>query len=45
MAAGITCHLWPHAQSPEGDEPVSVRLVCGWDTRLDEVSGALAALS
>lgn len=45
MAAGITCHLWPHTQSPEGDEPVSVRLVCGWDTALADVEAALAALA
>ena len=43
--AGIGFHLWPHTQNEAGDEPLSVRLVCGWDTRLDDVSGALAALS
>ena len=47
LAAGISCHLWPHTQSADGDadEPVSIRLVCGWDTGLDDVTAALAALA
>ena len=44
-AAGIGYHLWPHTQAEAPDDPVSVRLVCGWDTRPEEVAGALAALS
>ena len=45
MAAGIACHLWPHTQTPDGDEPVSIRLVCGWDTTLEDVTAALTALA
>ena len=44
-AAGISYHLWPHTQAETGDDPVSIRLVCSWDTRLEDVSGALAALA
>ncbi|WP_323033448.1 threonine aldolase family protein [Paracoccus sp. (in: a-proteobacteria)] len=43
--AGISYHLWPHTQTGDGEEPVSIRLVCGWDTRLDEVNAALQALA
>ncbi|MDQ7262354.1 beta-eliminating lyase-related protein [Paracoccus sp. PS-1] len=44
-ASGICYHLWPHTQDAEGEEPVSIRLVCGWDTRLDDVTAALRALA
>ena len=44
-AAGMSFHLWPHTQDEAGDEPLSIRLVCGWDTRLEDVTGALAALA
>ncbi len=44
-AAGMSVHLWPHTQDEAGDEPLSIRLVCGWDTRLEDVTGALAALA
>lgn len=44
-AAGICYHLWPHAQQDGGNGPVSVRMVCGWDTRLEDVTAVLAALS
>lgn len=45
VVAGIACHLWPHTQSADGDEPVSIRLVCGWDTALSDIEAALAALA
>ncbi|KGJ07851.1 low specificity L-threonine aldolase [Paracoccus versutus] len=44
-AGGLCYHLWPHSQKAEDDEPVGVRLVCGWDTRLEDVTGALQALA
>lgn len=44
-AAGMSFHLWPHTQSETGEDPLSVRLVCGWDTRLEDVTAALEALS
>ncbi|RCW80248.1 threonine aldolase family protein [Paracoccus lutimaris] len=44
-ATGMSFHLWPHTQDEAGDEPLSIRLVCGWDTRLEDVTGALAALA
>ncbi|ABL71731.1 threonine aldolase family protein [Paracoccus denitrificans] len=43
--AGIGHHLWPHTQDAAEDEPVSIRLVCGWDTRIEDVTGALQALA
>lgn len=45
LAKGIGHHLWPLTQDGAGEDPVSVRLVCGWDTRLDEVEAALRALA
>ncbi|UXU74224.1 MULTISPECIES: threonine aldolase family protein [unclassified Paracoccus (in: a-proteobacteria)] len=45
LQAGLCYHLWPHSQPESGDDPVSVRLVCGWDTRLEDVTAALSALS
>lgn len=47
LAAGMSCHLWPHTQNADedGDEPLSIRLVCGWDTTLDDVTAALTALA
>ncbi len=44
-AAGMSVHLWPHTQDEAGDEPLSIRMVCGWDTRLEDVTGALAVLA
>ncbi|WP_288951372.1 low specificity L-threonine aldolase [uncultured Paracoccus sp.] len=44
-ASGIAYHLWPHTQSALTDEPVSIRLVCGWDTRPEDVSAALQVLA
>jgi threonine aldolase len=43
--AGMSFHLWPHTQDEAAEETLSIRLVCGWDTRLDDVTGALRALS
>jgi threonine aldolase len=41
----MSFHLWPHTQDEAAEETLSIRLVCGWDTRLDDVTGALRALS
>lgn len=43
--AGVCYHLWPHGQDDGDSDPVGIRLVCGWDTRLDDVEAALRALA
>ncbi|WP_347266863.1 beta-eliminating lyase-related protein [Paracoccus sp. (in: a-proteobacteria)] len=44
-AARICHHLWPESQPLDGTAPVTVRLVCGWDTGLEDVTRLLAALA
>lgn len=44
-AAGAAYHLWPHDQDEAGDGPVSIRLVCGWDTRAEDVAAFLQVLA
>lgn len=44
-ASGICYHLWPHTQDEAGEDPVSIRLVCGWDTQLADVEAALRVLA
>lgn len=43
-AVGAQFHQWPGDQFDDGQGPVGVRLVCGWDTSETEVDGFLAAL-
>ena len=44
-AAGAQYHLWPHDQAEDGEEPVSIRLVAGWDADPADVRAFLSALA
>ncbi|KGJ06752.1 L-threonine aldolase [Paracoccus halophilus] len=45
QAAGIVYHPWPHSQRLDEGEPVSIRMVCGWDTTPEDVGATLEALA
>ncbi|MFD2842082.1 hypothetical protein [Paracoccus cavernae] len=42
VAAGASFHYWP--EPAEGDASVSLRLICGWDTRPEDVERFLSVL-
>lgn len=44
-AAGAQFHLWPGDHIDDGRGPLSVRLVCGWDTQPRDVQALLDVLT
>lgn len=44
-AAGAQFHLWPGDHIDDGHGPVSVRLVCAWDTQPQDVQALLDTLA
>lgn len=45
LDAGVAFHIWPGDHVDDGQGPLPVRLVCGWDTDPREIEAVLALMA